>query len=427
MLKSDRADVSPAMAWTALVTCCLGYYMVVFHRMAPAVIASELRTEFSTSSTTLGLLSSVYFIIYGLMQLPVGYLVDRFSPGRIMGVFMGLAAAGSILFGLAGSFQGALFARALTSLGLAAVYVPATKLFGQVLDRRSFILATGILLSSGNVGSLTAAAPLAALVETAGWRNAFFLMGGITAAVAVAMLILLDRGKFKESAKPRKAAAGKARVTKYEILLSAVLGFGVFLKNGPLFSYQGLWGISYLVEVFGLSRMGASATVMIMSVTAALTGLVAGQACKLAHMSERRFMVLSSFAYALSWLPIAIPFGVFAVSSIRIASVLFGAGSTLMSVMMQATIRDSVEEHARGTVNGFVNGMSVVGGAFFQPVMGYMLDRSVSDGRGLAAGYSDALVLGLSAASVSAALFLAAALIARRNSGAKSFETNVEA
>ena len=166
---------------------------------------------------------------------------------------------------------------------------------------------------------------------------------------------------------------------------------------------------------------------MIMSITAALTGIVAGQACRLAHMSERRFMVVSSFIYALSWLPIAVPFGAFALPAIRVTSILFGAGSTLMSIMMQATIRDSVEEHARGTVNGFVNGMSVVGGAFFQPVMGYMLDRAVAEGRGVSAGYSNALVLGLTAVSISALLFLAAALIARRSSGAKSFETNVEA
>ena len=399
-------------AWIALAVCSLGYYFVTFHRMAPAVIANEIKLEFSTTSAQLGMLSSIYFFVYGLMQIPIGYLVDRYSPGKVMGLFLMLAAVGSLMFGTSSSFEAAMFARGLTSLGLASTYVTSTKLFGRVFDRRRFILSTGILITVGNVGSMTAASPLAAIVDNFGWRWSFLIMGCITAAIAAASFLILGRKEYSPAIVP-KASRGKGGISRFELILALMLGMGVFLKNGPLFSFQGLWGVPYLMDVHALSRMQASTVFMVMSASAALAGALGGSLCRASRMGERRFLDLNAVLYAVSWIPIAIVMKGFVIQSLWVAGAVFGTTSTLVAVMMQAVLKDGVAEAGRGVAIGITNGMSILGGAVFQPVMGYMLDSAEAGGRGIAAGYSAALMFGLVSVWASAALFIAACHMAK--------------
>ena len=394
-------------AWIALAVCSLGYYFVTFHRMAPAVIANEIKQEFSTTSAQLGMLSSVYFFVYGLMQIPIGYLVDRYSPGKVLGSFLMLAAAGSLMFGTAGSFAAAVFARGLTSLGLASTYVTSTKLFGKVFDRKGFILATGILITVGNIGSMTAASPLAAIVDSLGWRWSFTIMSGITAAIAVASFVILGRKQYSPASAP-KASRGKGGISRFELALSLILGIAVFLKNGPLFSFQGLWGVPYLMDVHALSRMQSSTVLLVMSASAAAAGALGGSLCRASGMGERRFLDLNAVLYAISWIPIAIVIKGFVIESLWMAGAVFGVTSTLLAVMMQAVLKDSVAEAGRGVAIGITNGMSILGGAVFQPVMGCILDAAEAGGRSVAAGYSSALMFGLISVWASAALFITA-------------------
>ncbi len=399
-------------AWVALAVCSLGFYFVTFHRMAPAVIANEIKLEFSTTSAQLGMLSSIYFFVYGFMQIPIGYLADRYSPGKVLGFFLTLAAAGSLLFGTAGSFSAAMFARGLTSLGLASTYVTSIKLFGKIFDRKGFILSTGILVTMGNIGSMTAASPLAAVVDRFGWRLSFLIMSGITVVIAVVSFILLGNKEYSPSAPP-KAVRGKGSLSGFELALSLVFGMAIFFKNGPLLSFQGLWGVPYLMDVHALSRMQASTVLMVMSSSAAAAGALGGSFCRASGMGERRFLDLNAVLHAISWIPIAIAIKGFVIQSLWVTGALFGVTSTLMAIMMQAVLKDSVAEAGRGVAIGITNSMSILGGAIFQPAMGYMLDAAETGGRGIAAGYSSALMFGLISVWASAALFITACHMAK--------------
>lgn len=417
MSETGQAKLTGLAKWAVVAVCSLAYFMVSFHRMAPAVIAEDLVREYSISATELGVLSSIYFVVYALMQLPVGYLVDRFSPGRIMGLFLTIAALGSVAMGLAGGFRTAIVARGITSLGLTAVYVPANKLFGRMMDSKDFTLAIGIVLGVGNIGSLVASAPLAAMAELIGWRASFIAIGIVTFAIAAATLFIMGGKDFRAASRPPEPNRRRTRVSRGEIVIAVLLGTAVFLKNAPLTSFQGLWGVPFLMEVIGLSRIKAGSIMMIVGVSSAIAGMFAGWLCFVSRMGERRFMVFSSAMFALSWVPIAFPFGPLAIEALGIGMVLYGAGGVLMSVMMQSFIRDTVEDANRGRIMGFVNGVSISGGAVFQPVMGYFIDSAEAAGLGRQAGFARAMLMGLALATASTAFFIFASLSAPARAG----------
>ena len=104
--------------WRVAVPFIAGYYVSYVYRMVNAVLAPTLAREFDLSAGGLGLLSSVYFLGFALVQLPVGLAFDRFGPRRVNALLMLVAVAGGAWFAHAESAAAAIAARALIGIGV---------------------------------------------------------------------------------------------------------------------------------------------------------------------------------------------------------------------------------------------------------------------------------------------------------------------
>jgi sugar phosphate permease len=66
-------------AWISIGIISTHYLIGNFHRVCPAVVASELIGAFGISGASLGILASTYFFAYAAMQIPVGVLADSWG------------------------------------------------------------------------------------------------------------------------------------------------------------------------------------------------------------------------------------------------------------------------------------------------------------------------------------------------------------
>src|SRR5687767_2591441 len=119
---SDRSD--PAILRVALPFLA-GYFVSYVYRMVNAVLAPTLAAEFGLSAAGLGLLSSVYFLAFALVQLPIGVALDRYGPRRVNAALLLVAVAGGAWFAAAESAAAAIAARALIGLGVSACLMAA--------------------------------------------------------------------------------------------------------------------------------------------------------------------------------------------------------------------------------------------------------------------------------------------------------------
>ena len=76
------SDLTPFLSLRVAAPFIAGYYVSYVYRMVNAVLAPTLAAEFGLSAGGLGLLSSVYFFAFAVVQLPFGLLLDRFGPPR---------------------------------------------------------------------------------------------------------------------------------------------------------------------------------------------------------------------------------------------------------------------------------------------------------------------------------------------------------
>ena len=82
-------------------TGALFFFYAWILRVAPSVMIDELMRDFGVGAAAVGNLSAFYFYGYAGMQIPVGLLMDRFGPRRLMTVAALGCAAGCVLFALA--------------------------------------------------------------------------------------------------------------------------------------------------------------------------------------------------------------------------------------------------------------------------------------------------------------------------------------
>ena len=127
----ETERVEGLQSWRLVVCVFLpfafGYYLSYLFRTINTLIAGPLSREFHLDAANLGLLTSVYLLFFGGVQIPIGILLDRFGPRRVQGVLLIVAAAGAALFGASGGFVTLIIARAMIGIGVAAALMAGLK------------------------------------------------------------------------------------------------------------------------------------------------------------------------------------------------------------------------------------------------------------------------------------------------------------
>src|ERR1700741_607256 len=161
-----------------------GYYLSYFYRYVNAVIAKDLVADFGLTPSDLGLLTSAYFLSFALAQLPLGVALDRFGPRRCTAALFCVAGAGALIFGPARDLTMLSIGRALIGLGVSAGLMGSIKAFTLWFPRERLTALSGWMIGIGSLGTLSATAPVEALLGPFGWRALFIALGALSVGAA---------------------------------------------------------------------------------------------------------------------------------------------------------------------------------------------------------------------------------------------------
>jgi predicted MFS family arabinose efflux permease len=253
------------MWWRVVPAFAIGYFLSYGLRTVNAVIAPELMRELGISSADLGLLTSAYFLAFGIFQLPLGLLLDRFGPRRVEASLLLVAAAGCALFGFGRSLETLAVARALIGLGVSACLMASFKAFSQWFPSERLPSLTGTIMVAGGLGALSASVPVEAALPLIGWRGVFFLVAVLLLATAAFLMTV-----------PDKRAEGRGEPLAEQIRgLLAILRGRIFWRFAPqaclivggFMAIQGLWVVPWLIAVNGASRSDAAGILFAMGLS----------------------------------------------------------------------------------------------------------------------------------------------------------------
>lgn len=354
---------------------------------------TPLQQTFGASRGAVSLVFSLAGFLYFGLGIVSGPLADRWGARGLVAAGMTLVAAGLILAGLARNLTEVYLAYGLgVGLGVGCAYVPA---LGAVqrwfVRRRGF--ASGLAVSGIGVGTL-ALPPLATLlIETLGWRQAYFVLGLLAAVVGVGMSWFLvndprERGLAADgdAAPARGASAASARVStpdatrvgsgasvreavasrRFVGLYAACLicSFGVFVPFVHLMPYALDHGVRPQAAVLLLGTIGVGST--------AGRFVLGGLADR---VGRTRFLVATFLGMALA---LAIWAAASQFWSLAVFALVFGLAYGAWVAILPAVVMDAFGGRNVGAIIGVLY-TSVAFGTLVGPsAAGYVFDLSHS-------------------------------------------------
>lgn len=365
--------VTAAFPWAVWLLCANFYLYGYFHRVAPSVMVDELMRDFAVGAAVLGNLSAFYFYAYASLQIPVGVLVDRYGPRRVLTAALLLCGAGSAIFATADVLAQAYVGRFMIGAGAGFALVGTLKVAAVWLPAHRFAMVTGLTFMMGMVGAVGAQAPLAVVVEAMGWRGTLMAASGI-ALVGMPLLLVAVRDNAEIEVRigppPRAGLVRSLRSIAAEPQ-TWLAAFYSLCMSSPVLGFAGLWGVPYMMTAHGLDRPAAALSTSLMLIGFGLGGPLFGGASD--ALGRRKLPMLAGAIGMLATFSLAIyvpGLPLWSVNLLLFANGVFQGGM----VISFALARELNAPGSDGTTLGFLNTISMASGALFQPIIGWLLD-----------------------------------------------------
>jgi MFS family permease len=227
----------------------LSVFLNYVDRGALSVAMPRMQGELQISSEQLGLLASAFFWTYALLQVPAGWLCERFNVKHVLTIGFALWTFATGLTAFANTFALLLFFRLILGIGESVAYPAYSQIISTRFPPEQRGFPNALIDAFSKFGPALSTLLGGLTVATFGWR-ALFLILGIGGALWLLPWLLWDsEAKFDGNAKPAAVPFGRilGRVECWGTI------FGLFAINYSWY-FLIFWYPSFLVKQRGFSE-----------------------------------------------------------------------------------------------------------------------------------------------------------------------------
>ncbi|MBG7619660.1 MFS transporter [Herbaspirillum sp. AP02] len=269
----DAAVTKGKYKYLVLVLLYLGWCVSYIDRAAITFAATQIASEFQLKPSELGILLSSFFLGYSLLQLPGGWLADRYGSRPVIVISILLWSVFTGVTGMAWSITSLVVIRFVFGMGEGAFPAASVKGVAEHFTREERPKMSSLLMSSNYVGSMLAPLLIAPLILHFGWRAVFHTIGiaGLVFALAYWFCV-----------RPMRPGSGGARaidkqafsaLMKMPLMWQIVaVWFGLSIINKGLDS----WMPTYLMTVRGLNLKAVGLLLPLPYIMAGLSTAIGG-------------------------------------------------------------------------------------------------------------------------------------------------------
>lgn len=359
-----------------IIICFVGalFYCYEFVlRIIPGALQTELSAAFGhISATTFGQISALYYFAYSPMQMPVGMLMDRFGPRRLLTFACMCCTLGSWMFTLTSSMFLVASGRFLVGFGSSFAFVGVLSLALHWLPRRYFSLVAGLITTLGMLGLVYGEVKITEWSVLVGWEQVLLIIAFIGAALSLLMLFVVRDGP--KDYKPHKYPLPEFFHNVLKVLMSPevwLIGFVGACLYTSLSVFGELWGKTYLEQAHHLTKVEAAKTISAVFLGWAIGAPLAGY---ISDSTGKRILPLVVGAIlALICISIVLYYPHLSYISLNILLFLYGLFSAT-EIIVFIMAKECSGAKLSGTVFAATNMIVALAGVVFQPLVGKLLD-----------------------------------------------------
>lgn len=375
MTNKSKVACTLYLSWLAIAVFYFYQYIL---RVVPGVLVTDLRETFLLTAEQFSTLGAFYLYAYALCQIPLGIIVDYIGVRKTVLASVLLCIAGTFLLAYAPNTGLLQLSRVLVGLGSASAFMCALKVVVDNLPAGKRGLLMGATLTMGTVGAFLSGKSVAMMSDHFGWRSTISYVAYLGIVLFFFVFIFLKDTR-KDILVPvskklmKNIGTSIVEVLKTRsILVYALLAIGTYT---PLSVLADLWGVSFLMQKYALTRTQAAETTTMMYLGIALGCLIIPWLSERYHFLNRSIRLCVFGVFSIFALLIYGP--ALSLLTLKIMLIFMGAfcGAEMLcftGASYYSTVRNA------GTTLGIVNTFNMLGGGLLQQFIGWILDQQWS-------------------------------------------------
>lgn len=364
MKNTNRRTV--AKRWGTFALLYLGYMLLFADRTVMNISLAYVGRDFHVGAAALGTTASAFFLGYTLMQIPGGYLTDRFGSKRLIIVSLLAWSVLTMVTGWAWSLAALVAIRFLFGIVEGPYPAAALKRISENYGKDEKSQATSALISSNYAGAAVAPLLIVPIIASAGWRNAFVWLGIIGLVVLVAYY-LVERPIKQAATSGAQRPKIEWRNIDSRVWVFVVIGLALNIITKGLET----WMPVYFLQARGINLKNLTWLVPLPVISGGIAALISGFV--MVHWFKGRERWMISIA---SFLTLAFMFGLFKSSSlvaVVIFDVLIYFVKSLAFTGIFSFTAQILSEQTYGSSIGIVNFGGQLGGFIGPLLIGWLV------------------------------------------------------
>lgn len=355
-----------------LVTLFYAYQYIL--RTSFGWMEHELRTDFVLTAQQFGQMGAWSLYAYALLQIPVGFIVDRIGVKKTVLGSVVICLGGIYLFTISSTFSVALLSRILIGAGSACAFMCALKIVtdGMPIRLRGYFL--GITLAVGTIVPMIISRPFISLAEHSGWRQALQMVGVLGLLLLVLIYFIAPKHDSRNTTLKNNSLKKEFYkdfwiiIKDSRIILYALLAIGLYT---PLAALADLWGTAFFREKYLLTRADAAFASTTLYVGLGLGSIILPGLCTKENRLNRAIQIcligllllFSIVLYGPVFDQFQLAFCLMAIGFLSGAEMMCFSGATMYSTPSNS-----------GLTIGIVNTFNMLAGAILDQTIGVGLD-----------------------------------------------------
>ena len=248
MMSSSRI-----LAWVVWGATAIFYAYQYILRVMPNIIMDDLLLKFDIGTKDFGQFSGIYYIGYSAMHLPLGILLDRFGPKRVMPICILLTVLGLLPAIFTDNWTYPILGRFIMGMGSSAAILGAFKIIRITFSKAHFTRMLSLCVTVGLIGAIYGGAPVNYMLSTMGLENLIITFAAIGIALALISYIIIPN--IEPVHGESVLAEVKEVLGNHKVILVCIFAG---LMVGPLEGFADVWGAAFLKQVYNFDGTAAA-------------------------------------------------------------------------------------------------------------------------------------------------------------------------